>query len=72
MVELTLLYEFAQLTSGWTTFALVMVTGAIGASLAKWQGRLAIGNIQAELAEGRLPAVAMFDGLLILIAGRRP
>jgi UPF0716 protein FxsA len=48
--------------------AFVVLTGIAGAALARWQGWRAVSRIREELRVGRLPADAMMDGLLILIA----
>ena len=48
---------------------LVISTGLIGASLAKRQGLTAWQNFNSELGQGVLPADAMLDGVLILLAG---
>ena len=48
---------------------LVISTGLIGASLAKRQGLTAWRNFNRESGQGVLPADAMLDGVLILLAG---
>ena len=48
---------------------LVISTGLIGASLAKRQGLTAWRNFNREIGQGVLPADAMLDGVLILLAG---
>lgn len=69
LLELWLLVWVAQQTSFAMTIALVLATGFIGASLARWQGWRTVQRIQSELQQGKLPAGAMIDGLLILLAG---
>ncbi len=69
LVELTLLLVLADYTSWWVTIGLVLTTGLVGASLARWQGFRTIRRIQDELRRGEIPADALLDGLLILIAG---
>lgn len=51
------------------TIGVVIATGLIGASLAKRQGLTAWRNFNDELRQGVLPADAMLDGVLILLAG---
>ena len=48
---------------------LVICTGLIGASLAKRQGLTAWRNFNREIGQGVLPADAMLDGVLLLMAG---
>ena len=69
LLELWLLFEIADRTSGWFAFGLVLVTGAVGASLARWQGWRAMQRIQRELSQGQMPGGALLDGLLIFVAG---
>jgi UPF0716 protein FxsA len=53
----------------WQTVALVIVSGVIGAQLARQQGFAAWRSQQADLAAGRVPAQGLMDCVLILIAG---
>lgn len=50
------------------TVALIVVTGLVGANLARRQGLQVLARVQAELAEGRLPAEPLVDGVIILVA----
>ena len=67
-LELALLIEIGARIGTATTIGLIVVTGIVGASLARQQGLRVIGTIQRELAEGRLPAASLVDGLMILVA----
>ena len=69
LIELWLLVWVAQQTSLAMTIALVLSTGFIGAALARWQGFRTLQRIQSQLQQGQMPAGAMIDGLLILLAG---
>jgi UPF0716 protein FxsA len=69
LVELVILLILADATTWWFTIGLVLVTGIIGASLARWQGFRTVRRIQDDLRRKRIPADALLDGLLILIAG---
>ena len=69
LAELYLLFQLADYTSGAFAFALVIVTGFVGASLARWQGLQTVRRIQSEMAQGQPPADALMHGLCILIAG---
>lgn len=68
MIELALLWIIAQHTSFLFTFALIITTGVIGASLAHRQGIQCLSRIQHELSQGHLPGDSLVDGLMILIA----
>jgi len=68
MAELVLLIWLKDRTSWTTTIGLVLVTGVVGASLARWQGWRALRRMEEDLSDGRLPAAAVADGVLILVA----
>jgi UPF0716 protein FxsA len=69
LVELWLLFRIAQEISFPLTLLLVIATGVLGAALARWQGWRTMVRIQDELSANRMPADAMVDGVLILVAG---
>ncbi len=68
LAELYLLVKLSEWTSFPTTIAVVILTGAIGAALARWQGFQVVRRMQDDLRKQRLPADAMMDGVMILIA----
>jgi UPF0716 protein FxsA len=71
LVELAVLIWLATkagLGLGWT-LCLVVVTGALGAALARHQGLRCLDRIRQKLAAGELPSDPLLDGLLILLAG---
>jgi UPF0716 protein FxsA len=47
----------------------VIVTGIAGAALARWQGLRVYQRIREDTRAGRMPADALVDGFLILLAG---
>ncbi len=51
------------------TLAVVILTGVVGAALARRQGLRTLAKIQAEMQAGRLPASELGQGMLILVAG---
>lgn len=69
LVELALLVQIGQWIGVLWTVALVAATGVLGAALARRQGARAWLAIQEELRQGRMPAGALLDGLLILMGG---
>lgn len=69
LVELILLLQVARVMGPGPTLILIIVTGILGASLARQQGFRAWTRIQQELQAGRVPASELIDGLLILIGG---
>jgi UPF0716 protein FxsA len=66
--ELVLLIEIGRRIGTLPTLGLIVVTGILGAGLARRQGLGVIRKIQAETAAGHMPAGALVDGVMILIA----
>jgi len=69
LVELGLLIQLGKVIGLAPTIAIVLLTGVVGAALARWQGMATLRRVQTEMAEGRVPGEALVDGLLILVAG---
>jgi UPF0716 protein FxsA len=69
LIELFLLVKLGTVIGIAPTILIVIFTGALGAWLARWQGLGVLRRVSEDLAAGRLPADALIDGLLILIAG---
>lgn len=69
LAELWLLLWFSSLTSPTITFGLVVVTGILGATLARKQGAQAWKKIQTNLVQGQQPTGVVLDGVMILLAG---
>ncbi|MCD6270096.1 MAG: FxsA family protein [Deltaproteobacteria bacterium] len=51
------------------TFLVVILTGVVGAGLARWQGAETMFRIRQSLAQGETPAEEMIDAGLIFVAG---
>lgn len=69
IVELAVLMRVHDSIGFLNTLALVVCTGILGAFLARAQGLLVLAQIQRDLAEGRMPAPRLMDGVMILVAG---
>jgi len=67
-VELILLIQIGGMIGTLATVCVIVLTGALGATLARWQGLGVLRQMQIDLAEGRLPAGALIDGAIILFA----
>lgn len=52
-----------------STVLLIILTGVVGAWLAKQQGLEALRNVQQQMQYGQIPGGAIIDGLCILIGG---
>jgi UPF0716 protein FxsA len=69
IVELAILIRIGEATHWWVPIALVIFTGIAGAVLARWQGLRVYQRIREDTRAGRMPADALVDGFLILLAG---
>ena len=69
IIELVLLLEVGRRIGTAATLLLILVTGVVGAVLARRQGVAALGHIRAELADGQIPGPTIIDGVMILVAG---
>lgn len=69
IVELAILIRIGQATVWWAPVLLVITTGIAGAALARWQGLRVYERIRADASAGRMPADALVDGFLVLLAG---
>ncbi len=69
VVELLILFRIGGALGAINTFAVIIVTGVIGAYLAKRQGLMILKKIQSSLAQGKIPTAEVIDGVIILVAG---
>ena len=69
IVELAILIRIGEATVWWVPVALVIFTGIAGAALARWQGLRVYQRIRDDTRARRMPADALVDGFLILLAG---
>ncbi len=69
IIELSLLIRLAKAISLGPTLGIVILTGIVGAALARAQGVSAWNKVQRDLADGRMPTSEIVDALLIFIAG---
>ncbi|NGQ94845.1 membrane protein FxsA [Brevibacillus sp. SYP-B805] len=68
-IELWGLIAVGKWIGGWTTVGLVILSGVLGAWLAKQQGLQVLRLVQLQLSRGQLPTDALLDGLLVLAGG---
>ncbi len=69
VIEMYLLIQVGGVIgAGWTIF-LVVLTAVIGAALVRSQGLGLIQKVQTRMAQGRMPAMEMAEGMCILLAG---
>merc|ERR1712100_685630 len=68
-LELWLLIQIGSIIGVIETIFLIILTGAIGANLARNQGIQVLGELNQALQEGKSPAKKVAEGLLILGGG---
>jgi len=69
LIELIILVKVGSYIGLWPTILIVVLTGIVGASLARYQGFIIINKIRSDVSSGRVPARELIDGLLVLIGG---
>ena len=69
VIELALLIKIGQYIGVGYTIGTVVITGVVGAYLAKLQGLLTLRRIQDDINQGRMPTDRLIDGVLILCSG---
>ena len=68
-LELYLLIKIGSYIGALNTVIIVILTGFIGALLAKYQGLQTMLRMRESLNRGEMPASEMFNAFLILLAG---
>jgi UPF0716 protein FxsA len=68
ILELFVLIPLGSSIGVGPTLAIIIATGVLGAWLGRRQGLEAYRRIQTDLAGGQMPADAIMDGLLVLVA----
>ncbi|MGI9038308.1 MAG: FxsA family protein [Gemmatimonadota bacterium] len=69
VLELWLLLRIGAWLGPIPTIALVLLTGAAGATLARREGAHAWSAVQSEAAAGRMPGRELLEAMLVLVAG---
>lgn len=69
LLELALLIRIGEWLGVVPTVTLVLVTGVVGAGLARREGVRTWGRVQDELAAGRVPGGELLHALMVVVAG---
>ena len=69
ILELVVLLKVHQACGLGNKLVIVVLTGIVGVVLARAQGIMVMTVIRRDLAEGKMPAPRLMDGVMILIAG---
>lgn len=67
--ELYLLIRIGRVIGGERTIAIIIITGIIGAYLARREGSRVWFAVQNKLSSGQMPGDELIEALLILVAG---
>jgi len=69
VVEIYFLITVGSAIGAVTTVALILLTAFIGAFLVRAQGFSTLARVQMQMAKGEMPAIEIFEGLFLLVAG---
>lgn len=69
LVEMAILIELGGRFGTWHTIGIVLLTGFVGASLAKAQGLQVYKNLTRSLYNGELPHDYLIEGVLLFVGG---
>ena len=69
MLEIYVLIKVGHEIGALWTIVLLLAIAALGSALLRLQGLATLANVQAAMARGELPAGAILEGLVLLLAG---
>jgi UPF0716 protein FxsA len=69
IAELAILIQVGQLIGVWWTIALLIADSVLGSLLMRSQGRAAWRRFTEAIAQGRVPAREVLDGVLVVFGG---
>jgi len=68
-VELIVLIEVGSVIGSVNTILIIVLTGVVGAYLARIQGFYIFQRVNSSLQSGNMPTEEMMDGLMVLVGG---
>jgi len=69
MIELYLLIQVGTVIGGFNTIVLVIISGFLGAWLARMEGMNTLMRVQTSMQQGVMPTEDLLDALIIFLAG---
>ena len=69
MIELYLLIHVGSVIGGFNTIVLVIISGFLGAWLARMEGINTLMRVRASMQQGIMPTEDLLDALIIFLAG---
>ena len=67
--ELWLLVRVSDQITFAGTLALCILTGLVGGSLVRYQGMRTLGRFRSQLAQGKVPADELLEGIVLIVLG---
>lgn len=69
LVEIYVLLQVGHLIGALPTIGLIIVSAVLGSALLRHQGMATLARIRESMDQGRLPAVELVEGAVLLVAG---
>ena len=69
LLEIYLLIQIGSRIGALYTVGLVILTAILGVALLRLQGLVTLARVRHSLDQGRIPAVTLVEGLVLLVAG---
>ncbi|ANE48442.1 hypothetical protein SY83_21585 [Paenibacillus swuensis] len=68
-LEIWGMLTMGRLIGGWQTFVFILMTGFVGAFLAKREARKVLAAAREQMQSGQVPGTPILDGICILVGG---
>ncbi len=69
IIEIYLLIQVGSIIGAFYTILLIILTAIVGAFLLRAQGMATLRRVQENVAKGKVPAMEMLEGLMLLVGG---
>lgn len=69
LIEIAFFVVIGNTIGLWPTLAGVLITAVAGSLILRWQGLQLLNEIRSSMGQGRLPARALADAMMVAVAG---
>ncbi len=69
IIEVYVLVKASKTWGGMNVFFTILFMAIIGISITRNQGKFLLGQVQAKVARGEVPAIEMLEGVMVFIGG---
>jgi UPF0716 protein FxsA len=69
LIEIAFFVVIGNAVGLWPTLAGVLLTAVAGSLILRWQGLSLLNEIGASMSQGRMPARALADAMMVAVAG---